>query len=231
MLKTYGAAHLLFVTLTFPEHVSSAHEAHAHLNSFLNKVRPRYEAYLWVLDIHQSGAIHYHLLIATKDDIYKGTYVSGFEKHLGHTAKQRRQHMNPSLRSHSDWFENEAPKHQFGRVRVEPIYSEEPIAAIRYLCKERWLTVAWPFQEPKYVRFWSCTRDVRAGTINFSWVTEKARAYRAKLREWTIIQLKVRADDVERIQQLAETAFKELRDRLGRYWFFDFRKWLATNTV
>lgn len=226
MLRQYGAKHLLFLTLTFGSPVTSTTVAHGKLNSLLNRIRERYLAYLWVMEPQASGNLHYHMLLATRVDAHAGTYVRGFERRLGWSTDLKRQHMSPALCCEADWITNKAQRHGFGRTEVAPIYSEDPIAVVRYMMKQDWRSRPWPFDETKYVRFWSCSKNVRAGNNKFCWVGEKPRAFRSQLRQWALEALCVPEHNGEQIRELEETGFGELAKLFGPTWFLKFRAWL-----
>jgi hypothetical protein len=229
LLRSRGLNHVLFITLTFADDVRSTHEAQRRLNSFLNKIRDRHTGYIWVLQPHASGAIHFHMLLPVDFDAHKGTDVWMWRRtqHASDTAKYSS--MNPALREESDWFAVNARLFGFGRSEVAPIYSEKPEAIGNYLARQDWRTGQWPFVETKSFRFWGCSRHLRAGTMAFSWVSERARVFRAKLREWCLSALHVAADDQHRIRELEENAFRELHRRFGPRWFLRFRSWLRLN--
>ena len=69
----YGLACCGFLTLTFREHITCPKEAQRRLNSFIsNVINDRYLTYLGVFERQKSGRIHYHFLVALRDDIRSG---------------------------------------------------------------------------------------------------------------------------------------------------------------
>ena len=226
LLHDFGAHHIIVVTLTFPEPVTSTKTAHSRLNSWFNAVRERYRGYLWILEPHSNGSIHYHILLATDVDVYAGTLLSAFDARSDAKPSLKRRCMGPGLRAEADWLEQTAATYGFGRIEVAPIYSEDPLAIIHYMMKCRWRFHPLPFDEKRYIRWWGCSRNFRGGTIKFSWNFEKNRAHRIKLRDWALQILGVAADNIARIRQLEETGFGELRRRLGARWGWRFLCWL-----
>lgn len=203
----YLIEHVLFITLTFPDDVRSTAEAHRRLNSLMNKVRPRCLGYLYILQPQASGRIHYHLLVPVSFDAHDGTNLDAWENRTMYTDKQRRQAMNPALRAEADWWENKAAAYGFGRVEVAPIYSNAE-AVRKYMTKQDWRRRHWPFEETKNVRFWSCSRGLRVGTVKFSWETPNGRLRRERLRAWAQLRGCYSLDDVRR--------------SLGRNWAWSF---------
>jgi hypothetical protein len=70
----YGLEHLGFLTLTFVRPVFSPKIAQKRLNSLLtNVIRPRYgDRYIAVFERHESGAIHFHIVVYVAKDIRSG---------------------------------------------------------------------------------------------------------------------------------------------------------------
>jgi hypothetical protein len=181
----HGTDHVLFITLTFPEPLRSTREAHRRLNSFLNKIRKRYGCYLWVMQPHHSGAIHFHLLVPV--DFITHDDLEPWSNRKDYTDDQRRQAMIPTMRAESDWWETNAPGFGFGRIEVAPVYSNGE-AVSKYLSRQDWRIWDWPFEEKKNVRFWGCSNSARSGTMKFSWNSRGGQACRARLKEWAEAQ-------------------------------------------
>lgn len=200
-------AGVLFITLSFPSPIHSVKEAYGRLNSFLNKVRRRHAQHIWVLQPHESGAIHHHLLIPVTFDAHAGTDLDPWANRNNHNDAQRLQAMNPALRAESDWWTTTAPRYGFGRVEVAPVYSNAE-ALRNYLTRQDWRTQHWPFVETSHVRWWSCSKSARAGSVQFSWNTPGGQRCRARLREWA--------------QDQGCQTYDELSAKLGPRWGFWF---------
>ena len=201
LLKRFGVTCVLFVTLTFEEHVRSTKAAQKQLNSLLNAVRERYGGYLWVLEAHASGRIHYHLLIPVGFDCHDGTDLDAWHKdsypmdgQYFHSAdpdrcgictrdNYLRNSMSAGLRAEDDWWQAAADAHEFGRVQVAPVYGGAD-AIRKYMIKQDWRTRPWPFKERKNIQFWRCSRDLSAGNTKFSWYTPGARRGREQMAAW-----------------------------------------------
>jgi hypothetical protein len=203
----YSVTMVLFITLTFAADLHSTKEAHRLLNSFMNDIRVRYSKYIWVLQPQRSGRIHYHLLVPVDFDTHQGTDLDPWKNRTRYTDADRLKAMGPQFRGESDWWQEKAPRHNFGRVEVAPIYSNGE--AIRdYLTRQDWRTSHWPFEEEKSFHFWSCSRSARAGSVKFSWYTPGGRLCRQRLREWAH-------------QQGCDT-YEELPTKLGPHWGYRF---------
>lgn len=214
LFRRMGVERVLFVTLTFPDHVTSVREAHRRLNSLLNKLRKRYGNFVWVLQPHRSGRIHYHLLIPVQFDCHKGTLLNAWSELKAYSPADRLHAMNPELRAESDWWTKAAEAHGFGVSQVAPVYSDG-VRVRKYLQNRRWATQHWPFVERKSIRFWSCSKGLRSGSTNFSWNTTGGKIYRQKLAEYAATE--------------NCTSLDQLRRKLGRYWGWYYLQWRLLN--
>jgi hypothetical protein len=203
----HPTACIMFVTLTFADRLRSTSEAHRRLNSWLNHIRARYSGYLWVLQPHGSGAIHYHLLVPVTFDTHVGTDLDLWAHRNLYSDSQRRQFMNQHLGAESDWWQSKAPAFGFGRIEVAPIYGNAE-GIRRYLTRQDWRQWHWPFDETKCVRFWCCSKSLKAGTSKFSWNSPRGQVFRARLQDWA-------AD-------YGASSFSELNDIVGRSWGYRF---------
>jgi hypothetical protein len=206
------SSHVLFITLTFADNVDSTREGSRRLNSFLNDIRERYCKYIWVLEPQVNGAIHYHMLVPVDFDAHDGTDLTAWSERFLHTDTQRYTAMNTRLRAESDWWETKAPLFGFGRVQVAPVYSNGEGVG-KYLSKQDWRSWHWPFKETKSVRFWSCSRSARAGTVQFSWNSRGGQLCRARLAEWA--------------RQNGCNTYGELADKIGSHWGYRFHCYLT----
>jgi hypothetical protein len=198
----------LFVTLTFADGQRSTREAHRRLNSLLNKVRGRYGKYLWVMQPQESGRIHYHLLVPVDFWTHDSVDLDPWRHRHSHDDAARLAAMSPRLREESDWWTTMVQKYGFGLTQVAPIYS--CAAAIqKYLTRNEWRYRHWPFKETKSFQFWSCSRDLKAGTMNFAWHSKGATRYRQELQEWAA--------------GCGVYRYEDLLTELGPQWSYRFR--------
>ncbi len=201
LLKRIGIANAMFVTLTFARPARSTKTAHAKLNSLMNAVRKRYGGYLWVLQPHKSGSIHYHLLIPVDFDCHASTDLDAWDEKSYSMEGQyfrsedpdrcgvctrdnyQRNSMSAGLRAEDDWWQAAAKAHGFGRVQVAPIYGGAE-AVRKYMTNQDWRTRLWPFKETKNIRLWSCSQNLRSGNVKFAWTSPRAKQGRQRMAEW-----------------------------------------------
>lgn len=198
----------LFVTLTFAEEVRSTEKANLRLRSLLNQIRFRHGQYLWVLQPHKSGRIHYHLLVPVDFWTHDGVDLDPWRKRNSYDDSDRLAAMSPKLRAESDWWSKMAPKYGFGRVEVAPIYGDAT-GIVKYLQRHEWRHQHWPFVETKGFQFWNSSRALKAGTMKFAWHSKGATRYRCELKEYA------QALGAERLEDLALI--------LGSNWSFYFK--------
>ena len=211
-LRRHPTTHVLFTTLTFRHPVKSPAEAHRRLNSFMNKLRKRYGSYLWVLGCHDSGGLHYHILVFVDFDCHAGTDLTAWSNPLADYTRDRdreqRNAMNPQLRAESEWWNRMAPRHGFGRVQVAPIYGTAE-RVHKYLLKQAPEACQISLGDTRNVRFWSCSRDLRVGTTKFAWNSLGAAKGRARIKQWAAEQ--------------GCNSYEELRALFGPRWGWKYK--------
>ena len=204
-------SHVLFVTLTSAKPLYSVEKGHDQLNKFFNMLRKHGREYLWVLEPQESGRIHYHLLIPVDFDAHDGTDLDAWrDRDL--PDEFRDNSMNAVLKAESDWWKATASRYGFGRIEVAPIHSNAE-AICNYMTKQDWRTRHWPFVEKKSVRFWSCSKGLRAGRVNFAWNSTGGQICRARQKEWAH-------------QQGCDTE-EELPVKLGNNWGYQFHQHIS----
>jgi hypothetical protein len=213
MFLKFPVEQLIFITLTFPELLTSTREAHRRFNSLFNKVRKRCLGYLWTLEPQESGRIHYHLLLPVDFDARDGTDLDAWAHRDLYTDDERLAAMNEPLRAESDWWKAKASAYGFGRIEVAPVYSN--VQAVRkYLIRQDWRQGHWPFEETKHVRFWGCSKNVRAGTIKLSFASRGGQQCRAHLKEWAM--------------KRGCNTYEDLPLKLGKRWGYPFHRYLES---
>lgn len=170
----YGLACCGFLTLTFRDHVTCPKEAQRRLNSLIsNVINDRYLTYVGVFERQKSGRIHYHFLVALRDDIR-----SGFD--FAAIANQDYRSANAALRAEWAFLRKAAPAYGFGRTELLPIRSStEAIAKYvgKYIAKN---IDARRDDQDKGVRLVRYARNARAGTCHFQFY-RSARDWRRKV--------------------------------------------------
>ena len=225
MLNHSRTTNVLFVTLTFARRIRSTTIAHDKLNSLMNAMRKRYGGYVWVLEPHKTGSIHYHLIIPVDFNCHADTDLDAWREKFfplenmyfrsesparcGTSTRETYLYnsMNPALRVEADWWKVTAQSHGFGRVRVEPIYTNGE-AIGNYMTKQDWRTRPWPFEERKNIRFWGCSQNLRVGTVKFAWNTDGAQRGRKRMSDWA--------------QERGCESLDDLRCILGSRWGYQY---------
>ena len=177
MCRKHGINHVLAITLTFAEHITDPREAQPRYHSLRTHVlKPRYGDVIRVVERQMSGRIHYHLLVATKEDVRTGVDFAALDRGDYRSA-------NPALRAEWAFWRKTAPLYKFGRTEALPIKSNEE-GISRYFGKyiSKHIQIRKP--EDKGIRLVEYTRGARVGNTKFSWVNPASRFFRAKLREW-----------------------------------------------
>jgi hypothetical protein len=117
MTDLYGIENIGFLTLTFADHVLDPKEAQRRFNSLATHIlKERYSAYIRVIERQKSGRIHYHLLVATADDIR-----TGFD--FAQAQNRDYKSANNHLRREWAYWRKTAPIYGFGRTELLPIKS------------------------------------------------------------------------------------------------------------
>jgi hypothetical protein len=71
-VEKFGFENVGFFTITFPVKITCAKEAGRRFNSLATHVLKRYRGWIAVLERHQDGSIHFHLVVALAFDIRTG---------------------------------------------------------------------------------------------------------------------------------------------------------------
>jgi len=124
----HGIENLAFLTITFRHPIWRVQEAQRRYNSLAtNVLKSRYPAWITVLERHESGAIHFHLLIAIGRDIRMGIDFAAIRNGDYRSA-------NPALRGEWGFWRRVAKRYHLGRVELLPIKTNG-VAVGRYLSK------------------------------------------------------------------------------------------------
>lgn len=177
MCRRHGIEKVGFLTLTFADHVKDPKEAQRRWHSLRTHVlKPRYGDVIRVIERQLSGRLHYHVLVALKDDIRTGADFAAFENRDYKSA-------NAALRAEWAFWRKTAPRFRFGRTELLPVKSNAE-GLSRYVGKYISKHIGVRKLEDKGVRLVEYTRGARVGNTRFSWVSPHARLWRAKLHEW-----------------------------------------------
>jgi hypothetical protein len=117
MFFRFGVERLGFLTLTFKDPVMLLPEASKRFNSLATHVlNNRYSAWLRIAERQKSGRVHYHLLVAMREDIRTGF---DFEA----VARKDYRSAGTALRDEWAFWRATAPAYRFGRTELLPIMS------------------------------------------------------------------------------------------------------------
>ncbi len=182
LVAFYGIERIGFFTLTFADHVTSLREAQRRFRSIrAHVIVKRYERAIVVWERHESGRIHFHLVVVLADDIRTGANFAAFK------CKDYRS-ANRALRAEWAFWRNTCPKYRFGRHELMPIKSNAKGIA-RYVGKYIGKHIRQRLEEDKgarLVRFIGYKAGDRSASCLFSWNSENAWLWRHKVAAFAI---------------------------------------------
>ena len=181
LVRKFGIERIGFFTLTFKDHVADLREAQKRFRSLrAHVIVKRYERAIGVWERHQSGRIHFHLVVVLKDDIRSGADFQAFKRRDYRSA-------NSALRAEWAFWRRTCPKYRFGRHELMPVKSTaEGIA--RYVGKYISKHVSQRLPEDKgarVVRFIGYKPGMRRACCRFSWNTDNGWLWRHKVAAFT----------------------------------------------
>lgn len=170
-IQRVGLEHAGFLTLTFPDDVTDLGEAQRRFNSLRTRIlRQRHPDHIAVLGRFKSGRIHFHLLIATVEDIRTGIDVDSLARGNYATASD-------ALRNHWRFWSDVAPRYGFGRCQLLPVRSPERTASyFRNHLRDR-------SPSDRCARIVRYGGNARTSNTRFSWVGGNARQWRRGVAE------------------------------------------------
>ena len=173
LCQKYGFGRIGFLTLTFAEDVEwreGQRRFHSLATGFLAE---EFLDYICVVEFQKSGRIHYHLLVACREDIRAGL---DFDQ----VAQQNYSTANPFLRNQWAKLREVLTRYGFGRHELLPIRKSEEAMA-RYIGK--YISKGIPNRKPEHrgVRFVRYSRGFRVCSSRFAWNTPRAYLWRHKV--------------------------------------------------
>lgn len=175
MVQKYGIENCLFLTLTFSEHITDAKEAqkrfHSLVTGVLDPSNGRYLDWFGIFERHKSGRIHYHVLVACKENV-RGSI------NFAEIDVKNYQSANASLRAEWAFWRKTAKLYKFGRTEALPVKSCADAMA-RYVSKYISKHIDRREDEDKGVRLWRCSKGVGKMGVRFMWESKRTRAWRA----------------------------------------------------
>lgn len=246
----HGIENCGFLTLTFSEKVTCVHEASKRFNSFrtgfLSKIM---NGYIGVYERHKSGVIHFHFVVAFKQNIYsevRGGVVVCFDheavKNKRVNRKQRYASANAYLKSLWKLFRQAVPKYGFGDKfgsQILPVYNGKGIA--RYLAKYLTKGIVNREVRDKGFRLVRSTTGKaswgwRVASSLFAWNSDAAREWRLALRDFILCKTSIARyrlakygnrlpasyrGEIEKLASMDETNYSEVMGSLhGANWCY-----------
>jgi hypothetical protein len=212
LVERHGLCSVGFFTLTFADLVLSPREAQRRFNSLATHVlRPRYPAFVRVLERQRSGRLHHHVLLALPFDARTGVDFEAFGRGDYRSAPAE-------LRSEWVFWRLTAKKYGFGRTELLPVKSTaEGIG--RYVGKYIGKHVSQREERDRGVRLVEYSRGARMATTKFAWVSDNAASWRRKVEVFAcMVAAQRRLDHIE---------FEDLSKYLGSGWAYHHRTFIA----
>jgi hypothetical protein len=208
LIKKHGIEKVGFLTLTFKENITDYKEAQRRFNILAtNFLRLAYKGYVCVKERQKRGAWHYHLVILMPSDI-----KTGFD------FKQvaNKNYSSASIELKKAWSElrQACNLYGFGRSELMPIKSTAQ-GISRYVGKYLSKHITNRKEEDKGIRLVNYGGLARMATCKFSFITEGAKLWRAKLATYALFL-------TQRLKVVVNMSnFKEL---LGKSWAYAARE-------
>lgn len=177
----FGIDHVGFLTLTFADHVTDAKEAQRRFNSLrTNFLKHHYPHYIRVVERTKSGRIHYHLIVACKENIRIGLNFSQI------AAKDYRS-ANMYIRQHWERLRTNLHKYGFGRAELLPVKTNSKGLA-KYVAKYIGKHINSRLAEDKGIRLCQTSIDKaqrwKRANCHFQFLSQGSREWRNKLAAW-----------------------------------------------
>jgi hypothetical protein len=177
LVREFGIERIGFFTLTFKDHVTDIREAQKRFRSLrAHVIVKRYQRAIGVWERHQSGRIHFHLVVVLDKDILSGANFKQFERKNYRSA-------NEALRAEWAFWRRTCPKYRFGRHELMPVKSNAK-GISRYVGKyiSKHIGQRWSSDKgARVVRFIGYKPGTRRVSSRFSWNTANGWLWRHKV--------------------------------------------------
>lgn len=219
MIERHGVERVGFLTLTFAEHITCPKRAQRRMHSLRTGVlKRRYGEVITVMERQKSGRIHYHCLVALKDDIRTGVDFDAIARGDYRSA-------NAALRAEWHFWnprgEATAKSYGFGRTELLPVRSTME-AMSKYLGKYIAKHVNNREDRDRGVKLVRYTGP-RVASTRFAWASKGAREWRRKLGAF--VQMLYEAGAI------AEPTTAAMAKRFGPRWVWKWRDSIMTFPV
>jgi hypothetical protein len=185
----YGLEHVGFHTETFADHVTDMKEASRRFNSLRTHVlSERYLDYIAVVERQESGRIHFHLLVACREDIRTGFDFVAYDNARRAGNPETRSYWTriyatsatAALREEWKFWREAAHRYGFGRCELTPIRSNAE-AVGRYVGKYIAKHLQKRKPEDKGARLVRYSKGARRWSCRFASLGPGATVWRRKL--------------------------------------------------
>lgn len=177
----FGINNVGFLTLTFADHVTDPKEAQRRFNSLrTNYLKARFPHYIRVFERTKNNRIHYHLIVATKQDIRTGLDFAEIKKRNYKSANLNIRTLWQSLREN-------LPNYGFGRAELLPVKTNSKGLA-RYISKYIGKHIENRNLQDKGFRLCQTSLDKKRywknANTNFQFISHGSSQWRRKLSNW-----------------------------------------------
>lgn len=222
-IEYFGLEHVGFLTLTFADDVQDPKEAQRRFNSLrTNFLRHHYPHYIRVIERTKAGRIHYHLLVACKEDIRRGLNFKAI-------AAKDYSSANHAIRAHWKRLREAMPKYGFGRCELLPVKTNSKGLA-RYVAKYIGKHINARIADDKGIRLCQTSQDKtfrwKKATSNFQFASQGAKEWRRKLKKWVeSVDSYFRSLNEKIYRPITETDYSQrLTALLGSKWAYANRE-------
>jgi hypothetical protein len=192
LVEKYGLERVAFHTETFADHVVDMKEASRRFNSLRTHVLAvRYLDYITVVERQASGRVHFHLLVACRDDIRSGFNFEAYDNARRAENPDTRAYWTrmyaasatEALREEWRFWREVAPRYGFGRCELTPIRSTAE-AIGKYVGKYIRKHIEKRKPEDKGARLVRYSKRGRSWSTRFSSLGVGAKLWRGKLAQF-----------------------------------------------
>ncbi len=225
-VKQYGLGHVGFFTITFPRNVTSWKEASKRFNSFRSNVlKELFLDFILVLEFHRDGRPHYHLLVATAENIREGFNFEIYRQLHADSRLPRPQRIDQAARRRlsRDLSSNSALKaiwkrvrdaaegYGVGRCETIPIRKTGEAIAV-YVGGYIASSLGNRKPEHKGARFVRYSQNFRRAVSSqqFAWASPSGWVWRSKVRMWAV--------------KRGCFSLGDIRSQFGRRWAYRHRE-------
>lgn len=231
-IDRHGIERVGFLTLTFADDVKCPKEAQRRFNSLRsNFLKHHYPQYIRVVERTKTGRIHYHLLVACKENIRRGL-------NFRQIAARNYKSANAAIRGHWARLREAMGKYGFGRSELMPVKTNSKGLA-NYIAKYIGKHINARISADKGVRLCQTSQDKgfrwKIATSGFQFLSEGSKQWRQKLAKWvqewdsyffykTLRESKARGEPQNYISITEDNFLERLKEELGSKWAYKNRE-------